>query len=186
MFFHFTKSVILVVHGIRLRKDVIHKMYLFFNDPKNPETGFLSQWFKADIVDKQDVCYNSTGQYMLYKKAQLFEDEATASKILDATEPKTQRKLGRKINNFKKSIWDEHKWDIVKEGNRIKFEQNEDLKEKLLETSGKYLVYMSPTDSVWGTGISGKNSFHRDPNNWGENLLGEILTVLRNDFENAN
>lgn len=159
-------------------------MYLFFYQSTHPQTGFLSQWFRSTIKE-EGISFNCVEQYMMYKKAKLFGDENIAQQILNTTQPITQRKLGRKVKNFKKKIWNKHKYDIVKKGNRLKFEQNIDLKRKLLETSGKYLVESSPTDKIWGIGLSMKDPLICNPDNWGENLLGHILVELRQDFINA-
>lgn len=136
-------------------------------------------------MEEDGIRFNCAEQYMMFKKAKLFGDEVMAKRILETTRPNNQRKYGRKVKNFKKKVWDEHKWDIVKEGNRLKFEQNEHLKKKLLETSDKMLVEASPVDSTWGIGLSVDDPRIQDVNRWGENLLGQILVELRQDFMNA-
>lgn len=72
----------------------------------------------------------------------------------------------------------------------FQFSQNEELKQQLLWTHPKTLVEASPYDQIWGIGLS-----EDDPKAWnkltwrGKNLLGEILTTvrerLRRDIENA-
>lgn len=72
----------------------------------------------------------------------------------------------------------------------FQFSQNEELKQQLLCTHPKTLVEASPYDQIWGIGLS-----EDDPKAWnkltwrGKNLLGEILTTvrerLRRDIENA-
>lgn len=62
----------------------------------------------------------------------------------------------------------------------FQFSQNEELKQQLLLTYPKTLVEASPYDRIWGIGLS-----ENDPKAWnkltwrGKNLLGEILTTVR-------
>ena len=42
----------------------------------------------------------------------------------------------------------------MKEGLVLKFSQDEDLKEYLLNTKDKILVEASPYDSIWGIGLN--------------------------------
>ena len=43
-----------------------------------------------------------------------------ASKILESTDPKIQKELGRRVRNFDPSVWSDHCDDIVKLANYIK------------------------------------------------------------------
>lgn len=99
-------------------------------------------------------------------------------------------KRGRRVKNFKQDIWESCCQEIAERGIMEKFSQNEDLKQQLLSTYPKTLVEASPHDKIWGIGLS-----QDDPNAWnkltwrGKNLLGEILTTvrdrLRSGIENA-
>lgn len=44
-------------------------------------------------------------QYMMAKKAKLFQDEETLEKIMKSKHPKQIKDLGRQINNFDESVW---------------------------------------------------------------------------------
>lgn len=66
-------------------------------------------------------------------------------------------------------------------GNLLKFSQNEELKQKLLDTENKILVEASPYDKIWGIGLSVSDKDFYNPILWkGENLLGKILMKVRN------
>ena len=106
----------------------LSKNYLFFLN------GPLCQWWKSKFVEN-DIEFNCCEQYMMFKKAMLFNDKEIAKKILATKEPRDQKKLGRNVKNFDECIWDQHKENIVKEGNYLKFSQNDDLKEYLIETT---------------------------------------------------
>jgi predicted NAD-dependent protein-ADP-ribosyltransferase YbiA (DUF1768 family) len=59
------------------------------------------------------------------------------------TDPKEHKALGRKVKNFDRKLWDEHKLRIVEEGNYWKFSRSEDakrLKSMLLATGDREIV----------------------------------------------
>jgi len=145
--------------------------------------GPLSQWKKSTFVDKNAIEYNCAEQYMMYQKAILFHDFETAKLIFNTKHPREQKDLGRKIKNFNQIIWDQHKFDIVYQGNFFKFTQDHLLLDNLFKTKGKTLVEASPYDSIWGVGLAEDNPKIMNKENWrGENLLGYILTKLREDL----
>jgi ribA/ribD-fused uncharacterized protein len=94
-------------------------------------SGLYSQWFESPFeADGQK--FNCTEQYMMYKKAMLFEDEEVANSIMMEPNPKAQKALGRKIRNFDDQKWKQNCMRIVYEGNLAKFSQNPELKAALL------------------------------------------------------
>jgi ribA/ribD-fused uncharacterized protein len=52
----------------------------------------------------------------------------------------------------------------------------------LLENKGKTFVEASPYDKIWGIGYDVENAIE-NLNDWGQNLLGKILTELSNEIE---
>ena len=72
----------------------------------------LSQWYKSDfIID--DVKYCCMEQYMMAEKAKLFNDSETLNLIMDETDQKTIKDLGRMVKNFNSNIWDENKYRYI-------------------------------------------------------------------------
>lgn len=142
----------------------------------------FSQWHPVNfIVD--GIEFNCAEQYMMYMKAKLFKDEEVAVKILKAKSPSEQKKLGRKVRNFNRGIWESNCKKFVYDGNYAKFTQNEKLKKVLLNTKGTTLVEASPTDCIWGVGLAQDNPKIRERRTWrGTNWLGEVLTQLREDL----
>jgi len=142
----------------------------------------FSNWYFCEFNDGENN-FNCVEQYMMFKKAVLFEDYEVAKKIIETPyNPKYYKKMGRKVKNFNQKIWNENKTQIVYDGCRFKFSQNKKLKEILLNTDGIF-VEASPYDKIWGVGLSSDDPRIHDERNWkGQNLLGKILTKLRNEF----
>jgi ribA/ribD-fused uncharacterized protein len=147
--------------------------------------GPFSQWYPSTFKEEfGPTTYNCAEQYMMYKKAILFEDYETAEKILAESSPREQKKLGRNVKNFDPEFWDGIKKEVVYVGNKLKFTQNPHLLEKLLEHDGTF-VEASPFDKIWGVGLAEDNPDILDRAKWkGENLLGQILTELKDELKN--
>jgi ribA/ribD-fused uncharacterized protein len=146
--------------------------------------GCLSQWWPAQFtVDRHS--YATAEHYMMWRKAMLFGDHETAGRILAVDHPAQAKRLGREVRGFTESTWDAARFGIVVAGNLAKFGQHEDLRTYLLSTGERVLVEASPTDGIWGIGLSATDGRAYDPARWqGLNLLGfalmEVRTTLRN------
>lgn len=156
----------------------IMEKFTFFWRTQSP----FSQWHPARfIVD--GIEFNCAEQYMMYMKAKLFNDEEIAQKILDTELPSQQKALGRKVKHFDQEKWESNCKKFVYDGNYAKFTQNEELKKVLINTNGTTLVEASPTDCIWGVGLSEDDPRIQDRSTWrGKNWLGEVLTQLREDL----
>lgn len=146
------------------------------------EASPFSNWYPCRFVD-EDVEYNCTEQHMMRGKALLFGDSGVAAEIMAAAHPREHKALGRKVKNFDDAAWKRERVRIVTAGNRAKFTQNPELLEALLATKGTTLVEASPYDKIWGIGLDAKDPRANDPTQWkGQNLLGQILTELRDEL----
>lgn len=148
------------------------KFTLFWDGP-------FSQWYPSNFTVNH-LKFNCAEQFMMYGKALLFHDLETAEEILQATSPKDQKALGRKIRNFDQDIWVLFREGIVYTGSYAKFIQNPALQEVLLATKGTTLVEASPYDKIWGIGLAETDPQALNRATWkGLNLLGETLTRVR-------
>jgi len=166
-----------------LEKGIRHK-YLYFWGHTAKAKGVvdqscLSQWWPCAFEDENEK-YLSAEHYMMAEKARLFKDQATRKKILAANSPALAKKLGREVQHFDQNLWEEKRFEIVRQGNLLKFGQNEALKTFLLNTKNRVLVEASPVDVLWGIGLAKDNPTAQNPFQWkGLNLLGFALMEVR-------
>jgi ribA/ribD-fused uncharacterized protein len=139
----------------------------------------LSQWHRVSFV-VHGLTFNCAEQYMMYAKALLFGDRATAERILAADTPREQQELGRQVAGFQEHVWVLFREGIVFTGNYARFSQNAEQRELLLSTRGTTLVEASPHDRIWGIGLAADDARAMDRAQWqGMNLLGIALTRVR-------
>lgn len=166
----------------------IQDKFLFFwgNQPSRDGTitkSCLSQWWESSfIVD--NIEYKTAEHYMMAQKALLFGDKENFEKIISCKTPAEAKKIGREVKNYNDKVWLENRFQIVKEGNRNKFNQNKELKSFLLNTQNRILVEASPVDSIWGIGLASDDPSANDPEKWlGLNLLGFALMEVRDELK---
>ena len=116
----------------------------------------------------------SSEQAFMLEKALMF-DESMVKAILATTDPRTIKKLGRKVRNFNEKKWNKVRYDIMVDILLAKFSV-EPLKSQLLSTGNE----ASPTDKIWGAGLALGDPRSNYPNYYpGQNLLGKALMDAR-------
>ena len=122
---------------------------LYFYGHSKGEWAFLSQWyplqFKAPLFSDphQELEFRTCEQYMMWRKAILFDDHAIADQIMLAKTPKKQKALGRKVKGFDQETWERERESIVEDGNWNKFTNSKDaakIARKLLETEDREII----------------------------------------------
>lgn len=147
-------------------------MVLFYGGP-------LSQWVPCKF-EIDGITYNCAEQYMMAEKAFFFDDEESFCRILGTSNPSQQKAIGRKVKGFDADAWNKIACSVVYKGNYAKFGQNPMLKDFLLNTGNRHLVEASPTDLIWGIGLSVDDPRALDPKQWrGLNWLGVTLMKVR-------
>ena len=142
----------------------------------------LSQWWIDDFYDLEQN-YLCMEQYMMAAKAELFQDQEIMEQILNSSDQKEIKTLGRKVRNFDQRVWDHVKYSIVLNGNWRKFSQNRELREFLLSTGDSILVEASPYDNIWRIKLFANTPEAQDSFQWrGENLLGFALMEVRDEL----
>jgi hypothetical protein len=149
-----------------------------FHNP-NEENAYLSNWYPSPFtVEKKN--FSSMEQFMMYRKAICFGDEAVATNILSTDDASQIKALGRQVSNYDEHIWNGIRQIVVYEGLLAKFSQNEDLKDRLKSTGEAILAECAVKDLIWGVGLSMKDPNRLDKTKWkGQNLLGYTLMMVR-------
>jgi ribA/ribD-fused uncharacterized protein len=146
--------------------------------------SIYSQWYNTKNQFMEDgIPYQNAEQYMMLGKARVFGAWEILAKMKKTDNPRVIKQLGREIKNFSDEVWDKHKMDIVTRGNFLKFSQNPDLLEILIEHKDLTLVEASPQDPVWGIGLHWDDDAVLDEKNWkGQNLLGQCIMRARDEI----
>ena len=143
--------------------------------------GYASPFsnFHDSIFTINGKDYNNVEQYIQSKKAEMFEDEIAYQQIMLTKAPAQIKQLGKRIRNFNIDRWKASAKEICLTGIKAKFQQNTELRRKLLET-GTRLIGEATFDKYWGTGIPLNTSNTLMTSTWtGQNVTGEALMETR-------
>lgn len=185
-----------LIKSIREREEI---GFTFFWETKNPFSHWHKSIFSSSYLFHQGINANqreylknsfperldfsTVEQFMMYHKAIIFLDREVANNIMQTSNPRKIKELGRQVKNYDDDVWKYYRSNVVYEGNKAKFTQNPNLIDTLAETIGTTLVEASPNDKIWGIGLAENNPLAQKRETWqGKNLLGEILTLLRVEF----
>jgi ribA/ribD-fused uncharacterized protein len=150
----------------------------FFHLPEEPH-GYLSNWYPSPF-DLDGIRFSSVEQYIMYRKCMTFGDEASAEAVLAAEDPAAQQIIGRRAAGYIGHVWDGMRQMVAFRGLMAKFTQNEELKQKLLDTGDAYLVECAGSDKNWACGVRLNDEGRFDAENWtGGNILGFALMEVR-------
>jgi len=151
---------------------------VFFHKPEEPH-GYLSNWYLSPF-EIDGVSYSSVEQYIMYRKCILFGDKESAAAVMATDDTQKQQAIGRKARGYIPEIWDGIRQMVGFRGLLAKFSQNEDLKQKLLDTGDAWLVECAATDKIWACGVRLNDEKRHDAANWtGRNILGFALMEVR-------
>jgi len=139
---------------------------IFFNS-KTEKWSWLSCFHPCPIVDNKNAIWPSAEHAF---QAQKTKDQKWRNAIRTAENPSRAKRLGG-VCPLRRD-WEHRKLDLMTKIQRAKFMGNDDLMTLLLQTEHHRLVHKAPWDGYWGDGRDGQ----------GENRLGEILMLLRDEF----
>ena len=159
---------------------------IFFYSHSNGNYRCFSNFFPSEFIEN-NIEYNCNEQYFMKKKQELFDplNIATSNGIMACRDPFQIKKFGRDVKNFNQGVWDGTKYEIMKQGLRLKFKQNPSLLNKLILTSTKKLYEASPYNKILGTGFNAITTLHKinyAENELGQNLLGKALEEVRDEL----
>lgn len=131
------------------------------------EYSFLSNFYMCTIECLDDNYPSAEHAYQAMKT----KDPSIREKIRNCKTPGQAKKIGNEISL--RPNWNQMKYDIMLDIVFSKFDQNPNLKEKLLSTGDSNLIERNNWhDTYWGI-----------CNGVGENKLGEILMIIRKNFK---
>lgn len=149
--------------------------------------GPLSNWANLPVRMNHRVLANGE-QYLMQAKAHLFGDETTRRLILETTDPRKIKALGRDVTPFADDVWAARRFDVMVLGLFGKLDANPVFAKALLAVPPGRFVEASPYDDIWGIGMAASDPMATDPAAWrGLNLLGsawdKALRGLRLAFD---
>lgn len=202
-------SIVEIDKNKKIKLNVVNEEYCYFVGAKNEYSNFYPA-----IINYKDFTFISNEQFFIYSKARQFNDKTIADKILQINNEELAnsfingrlsaediannptftkewqglmvkiKKLGRKIENFQEDIWNDKKIKIMLFGLQMKFEQNENLLDKILKEHRKF-AEANKYDKLWGIGLEEYEAKKVDPSTWpGQNLLGNLLNETRDRIQN--
>jgi ribA/ribD-fused uncharacterized protein len=148
-----------------------------------------SNFYKSEFT-KNGIAFSCGEQWIMYQKALTFKDkyptnQDIADKILKTNDPGKIKAFGRQVQGYDEIIWSGCRQQKTYEGLIEKFRQNENLKKQILATGTRELVEASPSDKIWGVGLTESDVRIEKKSNWkGQNILGKILTKVRSTLQN--
>lgn len=122
------------------------------------------------------VTYTCIEQYLIATRAQTFEDAEAKTAIMEMDKPAAMKRV--RVQNFNKQTWNDHEIEVLERALKLRYEQNEDLKELLKDTGPN-----GTKDKFWGCGVPINSPDITDPSKWPcRNMLGTSLMNIRNNL----
>lgn len=158
------------------------KKVIGFYSENDQDTGCFSNWYQAEF-DYAGVHYLSAEQYMMAHKAKVFRDWESYDQIMKSSDLKEIKALGRHVREYDDTLWSSIRQHIMRRGIRAKFQQNTDIRLKLMKTGYTILAECAEKDFIWGIGLPVTDERVQDISQWkGQNLLGKALMQVRADM----
>lgn len=88
------------------------------------------------------------------------------------------------MEGYSETIWNGIRLIVVYRGVFLKFSQNEELRNGLIETGNEMIAECAVHDRIWGIGLSTYDPTRFDIKRWkGENRLGFSLMEVREELK---
>ena len=137
------------------------------------EFRYLSNFFKSKFVDNGQTEWQTVEHYFQAAKT---TNPFWKTIIWEAPTPAIAKQMGRQAPLI--STWDSIKVDVMRDALKYKFDQNSDLKEKLMSLKDIYLE----EGNTWHDNLWGNCTCSKCKKVTGQNLLGNLLMTLRDDY----
>jgi ribA/ribD-fused uncharacterized protein len=158
----------------------------------SPDYNWMSNFFPCTFTDDdEEYEFKSTEQFFMFRKTKDFGAKKLSNDIMKSSNSRAIKKIGQtRFEGFNPELWEQKKIDVMARGLSLKFNQNEELKQKLIETHPKELYEANKFDRDWGIGFDVKTAvmkeLYSDNKGFGKNILGNMLKELRNNLKQQN
>ena len=140
----------------------------------------LSNFYQCRVHYKDEI-YGSVEQGITHQAAKNCNMLNTARVVMATQCPYELKRIARDIPVT--PLWGQQKDKILYSLMKNKFVQNEDLKQRLLDTR-ELKLYEATKDLKYGCRYSLREKKHIGPNMKGKNLAGENLMKISNELKN--
>ena len=143
----------------------------------------LSNFFPLDDFVMEGQQFPHVEQYFQWSKAIFAGEVEVARKICGTKSPALCKRLGDSVS-VNEQEWLAKAKELMSKACLTKFQNNPRARQCLLDSENTVLVEAGP-NRIWGAGIGLNHPNIGKPNEYtGQNLLGGILTKVRNDLKN--
>lgn len=143
------------------------------------EHSVLSNFHQAPIIH-EGIFYPTSEHKYQADKCQNAGDQARRQLVIKAKTPLEAKRLGSQVKEA--TNWAEVREEIMKRAVDLKFDQNPDLAEFLVNTRD-YTLHEATTDTYFGTGAMLNSREMRNRQFIGHNILGKILEAKRESLK---
>ena len=185
-----------ILDGKSYSKESLHKLpekissYNVLTKHNDEVVGFFGELslfsnFHPSPFRYKERDYHCAEQLIQHEKAKLFGDFETEDKILKAKSAIECKQAAYETENYDHDHWISNAAQLCKAGIKAKYEQNNSLKELLLNTGTKTIVECSK-DRDWGTGVPlGRFDCLSEDKWYGQGILGPLLMEIRSELRSA-
>lgn len=142
------------------------------------QESYLSNFYPCPVT-VDGYTFPSAKHAIQYKRSIVCGREDVGIDIKQKLDPADAKSLGETLKYNRK--WDRAKIGLVRCIVRQKFLENNNLKIKLLNTTG-YTLEESSFDRFWGTGVPVYSKDFTKGTHTGKNIMGRLLEEIRDDF----
>ena len=160
----------------KLQKAYVHKIFgnmIFYRAYRRGPTHGFSNYSFHNVNIKTNNNYILKGIYPssegAFQSTKIPFDSSYAKKHIQSKNPRISKRMGEKIIPDKE--WFDKRFEIMRYIIHIKISQHPEIKNNLLNTGLKTIIFNSKNDIFFGTGNDNK----------GQNKLGKILMDIRNE-----
>lgn len=161
------------------QKKFVHKMFtnlFFFKAYRTGATvGFSNYSFHDITVDNHSNPFLPDGIFptseALFQASKNANDSSYVQRQIQSKSPKVSKNIAQRL--VISEDWTQNKERIMKDIIRLKFDQHTQLRETLIRTGLRKIIFNSRRDDFFGVGQDQE----------GRNILGKILQDLREDYQ---